>query len=120
MPHVTIGGVTHEVTPPRRRIVVAEVAAELGQRPLRGFIAAAGLGCRGLWATITEPKYTGRVDLYAEDVLEALPGCTSDELVLAGIDVWRTWQASVPTAQAVREAKDFTSAVVAPPTGSDG
>lgn len=120
MPHVTIGGVEYDITPPRRRIIVAEVGAELGQRPLRAFIAAAGLGVRALWAKATEPKYDGLVGRYAEDVLEALPDRTTDELVLAGIDVWRAWQASVPTAQAVREARDFTSAVEALPTASDG
>lgn len=120
MPHVSIGGVEYEITPPRRRIIVAEVGAEMGQRPLRAFVAAAGLGCRGLWARATEPKYDGLVSRYAEDLLEALPDRTTDELVLAGIDVWRAWQASVPTAQAVREARDFTPAVEAPPTGSDG
>lgn len=120
MPHVSIGGVEYEITPPRRRIIVAEVGAEMGQRPLRAFVAAAGLGCRGLWAATTEPKYDGLVSRYAEDALEALPDRTTDELVLAGIDVWRAWQSSVPTAQAVREAKDFSSAAGAPPTASDG
>lgn len=120
MPHVTIGGVEYEITPPRRRIIIAEIGAEMGQRPLRAFVAAAGLGCRGLWAATTEPKYDGLVSRYAEDALEALADRSTDELVLAGIDVWRAWQASVPTAQAVREARDFTPAVGAPPIASDG
>jgi hypothetical protein len=105
-----IAGKQYEITPPRRRIYAAEVAAEMGQRPMRAFIALAGLGLRELWAQATEPKYPGRVDAYAEDVLEALPAHSVDDLILAGIDVWKVWLASQPQAKAVQEAKDFTAA----------
>lgn len=108
--NATIAGKQYEISPPKRRIYAAEVAAEMGQRPMRAFIALAGLGLRGLWAEATEPKYTGRVDTYAEDVLEALPALSVDDLILAGIDVWKVWVDAQPHAKAVQEARDFTKA----------
>lgn len=122
MPTVDILGQTFEVTPPKRRIYVVEVSAELQSRPVRAFAAALGLGCRGLWATRTEPKYDGRAALYGEEVFEVLSvaGADSEAITMAGIEVWRHWVGAVPSAEAVTEARNFTSAGAAVSTASAG
>lgn len=122
MPTVDILGQSYEITPPKRRIYVVEVSAELTARPVRAFAAALGLGCRGLWATRTEPKYDGRAALYGEEVFEILAsaGVDSEAITMAGIEVWRHWVGAVPSAEAVKEARDFTPAGAALSTASAG
>jgi hypothetical protein len=122
MPTVELLGQSLEITPPRRRIYVVEVSAELQSRPVRAFAAALGLGCRGLWATRTEPKYDGRAALYGEDVFEILAsaGADSEAITMAGIEVWRHWIGATPSAEAVKEARDFTPADAAVSTASVG
>lgn len=122
MPTVDILGQSLEITPPRRRIYVVEVSAELQSRPVRAFAAALGLGCRGLWATRTEPKYDGRAATYGEEVFEILAsaGADSEAITMAGIEVWRHWIGATPSAEAVTEARNFTPAGAAPSTASAG
>jgi hypothetical protein len=122
MPTVDILGQSYEITPPKRRIYVVEVSAELQARPVRAFAAALGLGCRGLWATRTEPKYDGRAALYGEDVFEVLAnaGADSEAITMAGIEVWRHWAGLVPSSEAVIEARNFTPAGAAVSTASAG
>lgn len=122
MPTVDILGQSLDITPPRRRIYVVEVSAELQSRPVRAFAAALGLGCRGLWATRTEPKYDGRAALYGEEVFEILAGSGADSeaITMAGIEVWRHWIGATPSAEAVTEARNFTSAGAAVSTASAG
>jgi hypothetical protein len=122
MASVYILGTDHDISEPKRRIYVVEVGAELGSRPLRAFAAALGLGCRGLWATRAEPKYDGRAAQYGEDVFEILAdaGATSDEITTAGIRVYQAWLGLLPSAEAVKEARDFTPADAAPSIASVG
>lgn len=122
MPTVDILGQSYEITPPKRRIYVVEVSAELQARPVRAFAAALGLGCRGLWATRTEPKYDGRAALYGEDVFEVLAnaGADSEAITMAGIEVWRHWAGLVPSSDAVTEARNFTPAGAVASTASAG
>lgn len=122
MPTVDILGQSLEITPPRRRIYVVEVSAELQSRPVRAFAAALGLGCRGLWATRTEPKYDGRPSVYGEEVFEILAsaGADSEAITMAGIEVWRHWIGATPSAEAVTEARNFTPADAAVSTASVG
>lgn len=122
MPTVNILGQSYEITPPKRRVHVVEVSGETVARPIRGFAAALGLGCRGLWATRTEPKYDGRAALYGEEVFEILSvaGADSESIILAGIEVWRHWVDATPSAEAVTEARNFTPAGAAPSTASVG
>lgn len=122
MPTVELLGQSLEITPPRRRIYVVEVSAELQSRPVRAFAAALGLGCRGLWATRTEPKYDGRAATYGEEVFEILAsaGADSEAITMAGIEVWRHWIGAIPSAEAVTEARNFTPAGAAPSTASAG
>lgn len=122
MPTVDILGQSLDITPPRRRIYVVEVSAELQSRPVRAFAAALGLGCRGLWATRAEPKYDGRSATYGEEVFEILAsaGADSEAITMAGIEVWRHWIGVVPSAEAVTEARNFTPAGAAPSTASAG
>ena len=122
MPTVDILGQSLEITPPRRRIYVVEVSAELQSRPVRAFTAALGLGCRGLWATRAEPKYDGRAALYGEEVFEILAsaGADSEAITMAGIEVWRHWIGATPSAESVKEARDFTAVGAAVSTASAG
>jgi len=122
MASVHILGSDHDISEPKRRIYVVEVGAELGSRHFRAFAAALGLGCRGLWATRPEPKYDGRAAQYGEDVFEVLAtaGATSDEIITAGIRVWQAWHGLLPSAEAVKEARDFTPADAAPSIASVG
>lgn len=122
MPTVDILGQSYDITPPKRRIYVVEVSAELTARPVRAFAAALGLGCRGLWATRNEPKYDGRAALYGEEVFEVLSaaGADSEAITMAGIEVWRHWVGAVPSAEAVTEARNFTPADAAVSTASVG
>lgn len=122
MPTVDILGQSYEITPPKRRIYVVEVSAELQARPVRAFAAALGLGCRGLWGMRTEPKYDGRAALYGEEVFEILAasGVDSEAITMAGIEVWRHWIGAVPSAEAVTEARNFTPAGAAVSIASVG
>jgi hypothetical protein len=122
MASVHILGNDHDISDPKRRIYVVEVGAELQSRPVRAFAAALGLGCRGLWATRTEPKYDGRAALYGEEVFEILAsaGADSEAITMAGIEVWRHWIGATPSAEAVTEARNFTPAGAAPSTASAG
>lgn len=112
MPFVTLLGQSLEISKPRRRIYLAEIAMELSARPSRAFAAAVGLGCRGLWGMRSEPKYDGRPSVYGEDVFELLSaeGASPDEIISAGLEVWASWKDILPSSAAVQEAKDFSKA----------
>lgn len=122
MPTVDILGKSYDITPPKRRIYVVEVEQERQVRPVRAFAAALGLGCRGLWGTRIEPRYDGRVGTYGEEVYEILSagGADSDAIIMAGIAVFRSWVDSIPSAEAVTEARNFTPAGAAPSIASAG
>lgn len=122
MATVTIAGKQHEILPPKRRVWLVEIhGAMRRQQYTRAFLAAAGLGVPGIWAEVkVPPRYDGVPGTYGEAVAEALPDVGLDELVSAGVEVWRIWSEIGASAEATKDAADFTPPVVRPTTDSAG
>lgn len=111
MPSIIVRGVEYQLHPPRRRIYVAEVGRHLGPAQERALSACLGLAARSLWsAERKEPRYTGDALDYGEAVYEMLSdaGWTHTEIIMGGVEAWKTWAPLVVTQAAVDEAAGFT------------
>lgn len=122
MPSITIGGRTHEILPPRRRLYVSEIGAHLQDHLwLRAAACLVSLGCPSIWPG-RQPVYAGDVGRYGEDAHEHLAelGMASDAIIAAAALVWGVWVLSAkgPTTEEVKAEADFIAAGGAPATGS--
>lgn len=119
---VSLGGTDHQVVPPRRRIVVHEIARAWQESPERAIAALLGLACPTWWSKDRREPSTYRGDAlsYGADVYETFAdaGLTHTDILKAGLVVWREWKSVTVSEAAVKEARDFTGAPAEETSGS--
>ena len=116
-------GKSYTLLPPRRRILVPEIARAMGTARERAFTACLGLAARELWGHVgrdadgksivrVEPTYRGDPVDYGEAVYELLAadGWTHAEILLGGVAAWNVWSEAAVPAAAVKEAEGFSAA----------